>query len=364
MRSVGATVFVCLAVLVSAPAFTAGAAPRATTPIPPWVPVVIDHPTPDTGSLPTDLWLGGTGHGPVITPAQAQLVLDSVWFLRFQAFHDQDRGAMVMFETGPALESDEVTCGCNYRVVRPNITRDSLLVPRQLHFPATFLAEATTTLSGAPYTQYLVISRTSAATPWMVVADPGDQGAQVLDRPQATRGGFDAPGDPRPSSRRLPAELAGYWQTWTDTGQAPRLSVFAPGSDTTKQGALLAKAPQGALASFNGLIGSYRYRAGGSDERWSFATATGVLTCGVVRFQSTWSNLGGVDWQPNAESNWGSTVPPGVYKDVVSTDIAQPCFIQRPGAAVEVTSGIMDPDTVQGQGLGATPPPYGSPAAA
>jgi hypothetical protein len=80
---------------------------------------------------------------------------------------------MSEFETGPALEADEVTCGCNTRAARGPISGESLLVPRQRSFPAAFLAEVKTTLTGAPYVQYLVIARQSMATPWEVVADPG-----------------------------------------------------------------------------------------------------------------------------------------------------------------------------------------------
>ncbi len=83
-----------------------------------------------------------------------------------------------------------------------------------------------------------------------------------------------------------------------------------------------------------------------------------------MRLQTTWSSIGGGTWQPSAQSNWGPTVPPGIYKDVVSTDIAQPCFFERPGSTVTVTSGLMDPDTNQGEGYGWTPTPYPQPAQA
>jgi hypothetical protein len=261
---------------------------------------------------------------------------------------------MAAFETGPALESDEVTCGCTARDVRGNIKTMRLYVPDDRAFPATFLAEAVTTREGAPYTQYLVITRQSVLTPWMVVADPGQDGALRLDAARRGHDGYESAA-PSGSGAHLPADLASYWQSWASRGRAPTKSRLAPGKWTTVAGAKLAKTPSGSLTAFNGLIAKYRYQAGDGNERWSFAVNGGTLTCGIVRFQTTWSALGGYTWQPPEQSNWGANVAPGFYQDIVDTLIAQPCFLQRPGQATAVVSGAMDSDTIQGQGQVETP---------
>ncbi len=322
--------------------------------MPPWVTPVIDHPTPVVGALPPALWWGRTGHGPVVTVAQANTIFGALWILRWEAFQSESRSFMAAFETGPALESDEVTCGCTTRAVRGNIKAVRLLVPADRTFPVTFLAEAVTTLDGAPYTQYLVITRQSASTPWMVVADPGQNGVRKLLALRTGHGGFDKSAPSR-SGTQLPAELAAYWQSWASRGRAPAETPLAAGTWTTAAGAKLAKTPSGSLTAVNGLIAKYRYQAGDAVERWSFAVDGGTLTCGVVRYQTTWSALAGYTWQPSDQSNWGANVAPGVYQDIVDTQIAQPCFLQRPGHAVGVTSGAMDPDTIQGQGQMSTP---------
>lgn len=289
----------------------------------------------------------------MVTVAQANAIFEAVWFLRQEAFRTEDRSVMATFEAGPALESDEVTCGCTKRDVRSNITALRLLVPDDHTFPATFLAEAVTTLDGAPYTQYLVINRQSASTPWMVVSDPGEEGALRLVAAQTGRGGFDPLASSR-SGAQLPNDLAAYWQSWVSRGHAPAETSLAAGTWTTVAGIKLAKTPSGSLTAFNGLIAKYRYQAGASDERWSFAVNGGTLTCGVVRLQTTWSALGGDTWQPPDQSNWGANVAPGTYQSIVDTQIAQPCFLKREGKAA-VTSGAMDPDTIQGQGETTTP---------
>lgn len=324
------------------------------TPVPPWVTPLIDHPTPAAGLLPPALWWGRAGHGPVVTLTQATSIFDAVWILREEAFGSEDRSVMAAFETGPALESDEVTCGCTTRGVRGNIKAMRLFVPDDRSFPATFLAEAVTTLEGAPYTQYLVISRQSSSTPWMVVADPGQDGALRLDAARIGRDGFDSD-VPSGFGAQLPAALAKYWQSFATHGRAPAKSPLAAGIWTSVAGAKLAKTPSGSLTASNGLIAKYRYEAGDVNENWSFAVKGGTLTCGVVRYQTTWSALGGYTWQPPAQSNWGANVPPGFYQDIVDTLIAQPCFLERPGKAVAVTSGAMDPDTIQGQGQVSSP---------
>jgi hypothetical protein len=326
--------------------------------MPQWVPLTIDHPSPATDPLPAALTAASTVRGTVISPNQAEAVLTAIWSLRAQAFETHDRSQMAEFETGPALESDEVTCGCNTRDVRTPMEAEHLFVPRQRSFPAAFLAEVKTTLSGAPYVQYLVIARRSKVTPWEVVSDPGESGSRPLDQPKSGRGGFDNTVAPSSAAMKLPSEFASYWHTWTEEGHAPRHSEFAPGEWTTKAGATYAKDPSGTLSTQNGLIGYYRFDGGDANEVWTFGTATGAITCGVVRWQTIWTYPGGGIYQDPDQVNWGPTIAPGAYRYEAETQIMQPCFIQRPGVHVAVVSGLGDPDTDQAlDPIASTPPP-------
>jgi hypothetical protein len=327
------------------------------------VPIHPDQPAPDEVSLPAALSLSNSA-GAVVLPAQAKVIFNSLWMLRQEAFSNNNRSLMADFETGPALESDETTCGCELRVPRGPIIHESFLVPQESRFPATFLGEATTTLDGSPYVQYLIVSRQSVAAPWQVVSDPGYSGTAILDQPKSGGGGFD--GSALSSSGRaasaLPTSLAAYWQTWTNAGHAPSTTNFAPGRWTTDAGRTMAKAPQGAVVAFNGLNGHYRFEPGTPDEVWKFATDHGNITCGVVRVQTLWTSASGGVYQPSSRGNWGATVAPGVYKAAAGTDIVQPCFTQGPGQLTSVTSGVMDPDTLQGVDLLESITPTTSPA--
>jgi len=348
----------------------------ATLSIPPpkWAPVHIDHPVPASYSIPAALTALNTTPGAAVSPAQAKVIFGDLWTLRNDAFTTHNRSLMAAIESGPALEADEVTCSCNTRSPRGPILHESVLVPAQSSLPATFLAEATTTLEKKPYVQYLVISRQSAAQQWKVVADPGYSGTGALDAPANSGNGFDQPtgGSSVAASTALPAALATYWQAWTDTRHAPAGSTFAAGEWTTQAGKTLAASPEGAVSGQNGLNGYYLYRAGGPGETWTFRTANGEVTCGVVRWQTYWTSRSGT-YQPASLDNWGLSVAPGFYRAVVETDIIQPCFMQRDGRATAVVSGQVDPDTLQGVGLLASIPrattttttsaasPYGTP---
>ena len=315
--------------------------------IPQWVPITIDHPTPATDPLPAALTATSDVGGTVISLKQADAVLSAVWSLRQQAFETDNQSLMSEFESGPALESDEVTCGCNARGVRGSIGAQSLLVPKQEKFPASFLAEVTTTLLGAPYMQYLVIARESKATPWEVVSDPGDSETLPLGQPKVGRGRFDDRAIPDVAVKELPGELASYWHTWTEEDHAPRHSPFAPGKWTTKAGAIYGEDPSGTMSAQNGLVGYNTFKSGGADEAWTFATATGSITCGVVRWQTIWTYPGSGVYQDPARNNWGKSIAPGSYEYEAETQIMQPCFIQRPGDRIVVVSGQGDPDTEQ-----------------
>lgn len=323
--------------------------------MPSWVPLNIDHPIPATDPMPAVLTAASTVHGSVITPNQAAKIVLAIWNLRNQAFDSDSPSFMAEFETGPALESDEVTCECNSRGERGDIKQYSLFVPKQASFPATFLAEVKTTLNDAPYVQYLVIARQSMAIPWKVVSDPGESVNRSLDLPKMAQG-FDDAAPISSRTRDLPSALATYWHTWTEEGHAPVQSPFASGPWTTRAGATYAKNPSGSWSSQNGLQGYYSFQSGAQDEVWTFETAAGPITCGVVRWQTVWSNPGGGILQDSARRNWGISVLPGVYQYEAETQIIQPCFVQHPGAAISVVSGQADPDTEQGVNpLPATP---------
>ena len=119
----------CICAAAAGPGAAAPYAGSRAAGVPVWVPQSIDHPTPYSSPLPSALTEERQKDQVVVTPTQARAVLLSIWNLRAWAFDTDNRSLMAEFEAGPALESDEVTCGCNTRAVRGPIDADTLLVP-------------------------------------------------------------------------------------------------------------------------------------------------------------------------------------------------------------------------------------------
>ncbi len=362
---IAATLAVCLCALIALALQPAVAAnhPRRTVAVvltddnpaaeqlipgqaPAFMPIAPIPPTPASTPLPAVLDAPSPAHGAVITPIQAQQIVAADWTLRDEAFTYDNKPLLPEFETGPALESDEVTCGCTSRSPRGPIESESLFVPRQRSYPAVFMAEVQTTFESEPYHQFLIVARTSAKSPWMIVSDPGEESATPLQLAKEDRDGFDTAALPPRSAQRLPAHLASYWQAWSDEGHAPRGISFAPGAYTSQYGETLAVQPQGSIYPNNGLDG-WSVNQPGRDV-WSFGTTSGGITCGVMRTQYIWTAPDGV-YQDPQQNNWGPTVAPGVYRMDAETDIEQPCFEQHGGGHPPVViSGELDPDTEQG----------------
>jgi hypothetical protein len=301
--------------------------------------------------------LGGTGKGPVVTVAEARQVFQSMWALRNKAFSTDDRSLLAEFETGPALEADEVTCGCGFPYPRGPVLHESFLVPREKSFPATFLGEALSTRAGAPFWQYLIISRQSSSVPWMVVADPEDRGQGRLDAPLTGPGGFDVAQPPSPATARYEGDLAAYWRSLSRTGQGPSETQLAPGKWTTGAPANDFIQLNGTTWSQNGLVAYQLFRPGEPADLWRFGTKAGGLTCGVERVQRYWELPGGTLYQPQARDMWGPTVAPGTYSAIVSTYIGQPCFMPSASGKVTVLSGYFSVDTELGLGWQPLPAP-------
>ena len=108
---------------------------------PAFVPIAPTPPIPATTPLPAVLDAPSPARGAVVTPTQAEQIVAADWTLRDEAFTYDNKALLPEFETGPALESDEVTCGCTSRSPRGPIESESLFVPRQRSYPADFMAE-------------------------------------------------------------------------------------------------------------------------------------------------------------------------------------------------------------------------------
>lgn len=311
---------------------------------PVWHPLSVPAAGPEASQLPL-VNDAPPASGPLVTPVFARGVASQLWTLRTRALDDGDQRLLQAIERGPALEEDSTRCQCPDEDPFGAVEDLQVLVPRQVSWPAYFLAEVSTTSDGVAWVARLVIVRETSLDPWQIEFAGGDEGA-VLDVPQLTPDGFDAAASPTspPTSvdaTRLPGELAAYWQYWKDHGRAPSSSPFEPGPYTDGFGETLVQYGQGKLNT-NDLIGRYVFRANPADRTYVFATTSGQIACGTVREQKWWTSRTGIYQGPD-RGNWGPGIAPGVYRADLHETLYQPCFLlsgSRAGSgAAQVVSG-------------------------
>jgi hypothetical protein len=291
--------------------------------------------------------LSATPQTPNVTidPALALRIVETMWPVREEALDTDDGASLAGFETGSALQGDTAdllarACGCNDYTARTIATHD-LFVPRQMAYPAWFLAELTTGPIDVTSSDVslMVFTRASAATHWMLSLETGYSigapTAWVYATPETATGGFDPPS---PTHNKLPADLAAYYQHWATDGTAPT-SRFAPGVFTSAVGQTQVATDKTYAAE--GLVHRVVYSVDlTTDGVWSAAanndrdqTPYGwTLTCGTERYVSTTTLAKGAApiVQPPDFSTWGSTLPPGLYTSVTQWGLHESCFMDDP----------------------------------
>jgi len=130
------------------------------------------------GSLPA--WAETTAADtPVVTPVQAGGILDEAWGRREDALAQRNRTVLASVDEGPALAQDlawmdglesEHPAGSGRR----GLVGQSVLVPRQLSYPAFFVAATRVTNAPDPtghyffWTALVVVVRDDQASPWRI----------------------------------------------------------------------------------------------------------------------------------------------------------------------------------------------------
>jgi hypothetical protein len=308
-------------------------------------PLMNDAPNPPAAKvgrpakLPAVLHAPAPSNGPLVTPAEAQRVVEALWPMRDRATANRDIATLRAIETGPALASDVETIDSGSAPER--ITPDRrpppemvTLVPLQTHWPIRFLTEAITTAAEQPAIEFTIFTRRSPTSAWRVAYDnDATLGASpgfapfpaILDHQ-----GYDiVPSGHRIAASRAVPALAAYWQGWIDTGapKNPPGTFFADGSWTVQFGMTIAG--QQDKRGSNGLIShvSYGDRPVPQSEVWTFGIAPqDELVC-----SPTYETV--VYWgtQQNAErQQWGPELAPGQYRSVTDTEQREPCVVVPP----------------------------------
>jgi hypothetical protein len=319
-------------------------------------PVASEHPQApfrSVAALPPALTaLPPAGSPSTVTPDSADAALQAIWPLRERALTTRDANALSEIESSSALAGDDVrmTCGCLVRGAAAPLVDYSVYVDRQHGYPAHFLAAVQTGSPDRPYQEFLGLTRASAAQPWRVVLDSGEQFLQPHGLEVATvdPDGYLVPISPsrRAADAKLPARLAAYWQHAKSTGHLQPHSGFVAGPWTTAWAKRSAVYVNGRVLS-NGWVVHATYSATKRDPVFIANVGAWTLTCGSVHLHSVIKAAHGQVVQDPDQHEFGVMVAPGAYRAEVNDGVSQTCFSVPSGGTgpVYVAGGDLDVET-------------------
>jgi len=283
------------------------------------------------GSVPA--WAETSAESPVVTPLQAGGILDEAWGRREDALAQRNRAVIGAVDEGPAL-ADDLAWLDGLVPDRPGgsgrrgLVGQTILVPRQLSYPAFFVAATRVTNAPDPTGRYLfwtalvAMVRDDQASPWRIrleswAAGPPEaqrlEDALVTDQPES----FAAPAGPL---RIAPEHFADRLSVryWTFAAQPiDPLNVFAIG-----------------LASGSQLVCFGRQYIQQENRPW---------------------------WNPaKAGANDLRGIAEGMYRQLTSTYQAQGCALVDPASSGAAAATVLtrEGSFVSHQEVPATPPPW------
>jgi hypothetical protein len=351
------TVTAVLATRGSSHPATSGAA-ATTSPVPRASPTGVDS----AAALATLRAAPPRPDGAVIDAGHAETLVRAFWSVREQALLARDRAAVSGLDVGAAVETDSIGCTAACGSEPRPLAELRVFVPREIAFPAGFLAEALTTTAAGDVSavERMVFARASRTALWSLALSSTTTGAEHLDdAPETEASGFDAAppllrGSLPPS--QLPGALAAYYQQWAQHGAAPAGTAFAPGTFTTALGGSLRQRVEQDAAS--GALDTVRYDTDPArDGTWTFATSAldsnGLpvdgwsITCASVRYQrvSVPVTTGKPLVQAADRSRFGPLLVPGSYRRVTVSGVQQVCIEEQPRFASLVVVGGDPQDT-------------------
>ena len=195
------------------------------------------------GSVPA--WAEPPADSPVVTPLQAGSILDEAWNRREDALAQRNRTVVASVDEGPVLAQDLAWMD-GLRSERPGgsgrrgLVGQSVLVPRQLSYPAFFVAATRVTNAPDPtggysfWTALVVLVRDDQPSPWRIRLESWADGPPEAQRLEQllTAGSPESFAPPAGPSGILPEEssnpLSVQYRSFASQPIDPR-NVFAIG---------------------------------------------------------------------------------------------------------------------------------------
>ena len=286
--------------------------------------------------IPSDLFAHPADPGQLVDRTTAETAMGVLWPTRAQALATQDLAtlertdshelqAVETFMAPDPSDPTPMSAGATWR----------LAAPPESTYPAYFVAEVRYQASnGAMRNDFLAVMRDGPDASWrfaMATSTVLDSWylAPTDDATMATP--LDALAFDYHDSRRIPATLAAYLQSWNSTGGPP--AIDAPGSpfldDAGAQvlGQHIAK--NAADRRARGVSTAVYYDAGDGIPVFEVAVGQDLLVCGTVVWTGQHDSVppGGVITQSGPGIEWGGNLAPGRYSHVTHSGAHQSCFL-------------------------------------
>jgi hypothetical protein len=284
-----------------------------------------------------------------VTPDQADAIVRAWWSVNEQALERNNMVATDQLETGGFQQYtdgqtlDFVGRKLEWRSVRQLLDL-RLFVPRQVAYPADFLAIIETTPyaddhsqpAGTKVLEFLVFQRVSASDSWkgaletdayLLYWPPSAFATTVAGSPyeQAPSGPFAV------APRDLPGALASYWTAAYRSGTPASDSPFANATFVNLSADAIYR-DRLAWQSRTGLVGEVTYSVDPADPIFQFSVNGSYdAVCFTVRRLSTTRHAdNGPLHQDLARQNWGGRLPPGQYRALLAYGLRQTCVYVPP----------------------------------
>jgi len=274
----------------------------------------------------------------VVTPQMADRVVSRYWPLHEQALVNEDLMLLADLSAGSARrwEINAVACDCfTVSAVRP-LLEAVYFVPRQLSYPARFIAQVRTRYSnGKEGVELLTFSRSGPLAPFRVIESsffgPQEGKPARLILPDTTADGFTKPVSPavRARARSVARQFAAVWQETKNTGRIPASAeAFVLQGQTGNRLADLAEHRQDTKQK-NGLYGHFTFFTTKADPLVVVPSAHDfVLACQPVHGNIEYTpGRGSSVYQDPGLANWGPLVKAGRYRAITLYQEWQTCFV-------------------------------------
>jgi hypothetical protein len=252
-----------------------------------------------------------------------------------------DRGALSAYTTPSALNDSIATLDCGCLPGPMTYSTTAISTPQQSSYPLAFMAG----LSGVGYNQlsqtwWVVFTKASATTPWVVAFFASYEGGGGLD-------GFTSNSAPSPIAVHYPLQdapqaYANFFQTLDATGNAGSGVPTDFAQDNILDTEVSTTTELNARDKANGLRETYSHAVDQVSPIFAQVVngaVYGAMECFSMKVTDDITSANGSPVvQPTSLDAWGALVPPGSYASIDFTQEDDACVEESATSGITLTS--------------------------